>query len=76
MPREKPVEHGGVIENKDYHERQEGRYQSWLQLSYALSNGKVLVRTYGVYSDGEGDLYGTSVYCTDCSMERLEELMR
>ena len=27
-------------------------------------------------SDGEGDLYGTSVYCTDCSMERLEELMR
>lgn len=48
--------HGGVIENKDYHERQEGRYQSWLQLSYALSNGKVLVRTYGVYSDGEGDL--------------------
>ena len=25
---------------------------------------------------GEGDLYGTSVYCIDCSKLKLEELMR
>ena len=24
----------------------------------------------------EGDLYGTSVYCTDCSKLKLKELMR
>ena len=27
-------------------------------------------------SAGEGDLYGTSVYCIDCSKLKLEELMR
>jgi hypothetical protein len=26
-----------------------------------------------LFSDGEGDLYGTSVYCLDCSKKGLEE---
>ena len=25
-----------------------------------------------LFSDGESDLYGTAVYCTDCSKEKLE----
>jgi len=27
-----------------------------------------------LFSNGEGDLYGTSVYCPECSKSRLEEI--
>ena len=37
---------------------------------------EVQVDLIDVLCNDQGDLYSTSVYCTDCSMERLEELMR
>lgn len=27
-----------------------------------------------LFSDGESDLYGTAVYCSECSRSRLEEI--
>ncbi|HHX62250.1 MAG TPA: hypothetical protein GX707_16295 [Epulopiscium sp.] len=29
-----------------------------------------------LFSDGEGDLYGTSVYCARCSKSKLEDLKK
>ena len=29
-----------------------------------------------LFSDGEGDLYGTSVFCRDCSKAKLEDLKK
>ncbi|WP_138203658.1 hypothetical protein [Haloimpatiens lingqiaonensis] len=29
-----------------------------------------------LFSNGEGDLYGTSVYCSECSKTKLKELKK
>ena len=33
---------------------------------------EVIIDLAELFSDGEGDLYGTSVYCPECSRSRLE----
>jgi hypothetical protein len=34
---------------------------------------EVVVDLSEIFGDGEGDLYGTAVYCSVCSKSRLEE---
>jgi len=37
-----------------------------------LCGCEVSVDLAEIFGDGEGDLYGTAVYCTECSRSRLE----
>lgn len=38
--------------------------------------GEVEIDLSQLFGDGEGDLYGTSVYCSECSKSKLEALKK